>query len=179
MKQVIIILLICAEAVFAQNIEENIFGFATSNTFTFCDVNDTSFINKVARINPQVLRFPGGAVGNFYHFGKNGYGFDFDEIDKYYEGSFSKRSRDLENLRRKNKHQHDYIDDFIELVKKTKTKAVLVANPFVKDDEDIILMIQKLQKNNIEVVGVELGSEVYAQSFFLKGYTIDDYILFA
>ena len=179
MKQVIIILLICAEAVFAQNIEENIFGFATSNTFTFCDVNDTSFINKVARINPQVLRFPGGAVGNFYHFGKNGYGFDFDEIDKYYEGSFSKRSRDLENLRRKNKHQHDYIDDFIALAKKTKAKAVLVANPFVIDDEDIILMIQKLQKNNIEVVGVELGSEVYAQSFFIKGYTIDYYILFA
>jgi hypothetical protein len=163
----------------AQEIQKNIFGFATSNTFTYCDVNDTSFTNKVIAINPQILRFPGGAVGNFYHFGKSGYGFDFDEIDKYHDGTFPKRSRGLENSRRKNKHQHDYIDDFIVLAKKTKAKAVLVANPFVKGDEDIILMIQKLQKNNIEVVGVELGSELSNRSYFLKGYTIDDYILFA
>ena len=40
-------------------------------------------------------------------------------------------------------------------------------------------MIKKLQENNIEVVGVELGSELSNRSYFLKGYTIDDYILFA
>ena len=28
-------------------VKENIFGFATSNTFTYCDVTDTSFLNKV------------------------------------------------------------------------------------------------------------------------------------
>ena len=65
----------------AQEVREHVFGFATSNTFTYCDVNDTSFIDKVKELNPQVLRFPGGAVGNFYHFGGKGYGFDFEEID--------------------------------------------------------------------------------------------------
>ena len=163
----------------AQKINPDIYGFATSNTFTYCDVSDTSFISKVIAINPQVLRFPGGAVGNFYHFGKSGYGFDFNEIDKYHNGKFPKRSRGLENSRKKNKHHHDYIDDFITLAKKTKAKAVLVANPFVEDDNDIIFMIQKLYKNNIEVVGVELGSELSNRSYFLKGYTIEDYMLFA
>ena len=28
-------------------INPNLFGFNTSNTFTYCDVNDTSFINKI------------------------------------------------------------------------------------------------------------------------------------
>ena len=163
----------------AQKINPDIYGFATSNTFTYCDVSDTSFISKVIAINPQVLRFPGGAVGNFYHFGKSGYGFDFNEIDKYHNGKFPKRSRGLENSRKKNKHHHDYIDDFITLARKTKAKAVLVANPFVEDDNDIIFMIQKLYKNNIEVVGVELGSELSNRSYFLKGYTIEDYMLFA
>ena len=163
----------------AQKINPDIYGFATSNTFTYCDVSDTSFISKVIAINPQVLRFPGGAVGNFYHFGKSGYGFDFNEIDKYHNGKFPKRSRGLENSRKKNKHHHDYIDDFITLAKKTKAKAVLVANPFVEDDNDIIFMIQKLYKNNIEVVGVELGSELSNRSYFLKGYTIEDYMFFA
>ena len=179
MRLILVIIFFQFSMISAQEIQKNIFGFATSNTFTYCDVNDTSFTNKVIAINPQILRFPGGAVGNFYHFGKSGYGFDFNEIDKYHDGTFPKRSRGLENSRRKNKHQHDYIDDFIVLAKKTKAKAVLVANPFVKDDEDIILMIQKLQKNNIEVVGVELGSELSNRSYFLKGYTINDYILFA
>ena len=31
----------------AQEVRENVLGFATSNTFTYCDVNDPSFIDKV------------------------------------------------------------------------------------------------------------------------------------
>ena len=40
-------------------IKPNVFGFATSNTFTFCDIQDTSFTNKIINLNPQTLRFPG------------------------------------------------------------------------------------------------------------------------
>ena len=178
MRLILIIMLFQFSMISAQEIQKNVFGFATSNTFTYCNVADTSFTNKVNAINPQILRFPGGAVGNFYHFGNSGYGFDFNEIDKYHDGKFPKRARGLESSRKKNKHQHDYIDDFIALAKRTNAKAVLVANPFVEEDDDIILMIQKLYENNIEVVGVELGSELSNRSYFLKGYTIDDYILF-
>lgn len=176
MKQITVILLLSIEVLFAQDINENIFGFATSNTFTYCDVNDTSFVNKVKEINPQVLRFPGGAVGNFYHFGKKGYGFDFNEIDKYHDGKFPKRSRGLENSRHKKRQEADYIEDFILLANHANAKAVLVANLFV-DNDDILLMIEKLQKNNIEVIGVELGSELSNRSYFTKGYTIEEYIL--
>ena len=164
---------------FAQKkVNPDLFGFATSNTFTYCNVKDTSFTNKVVAINPQVLRFPGGAVGNFYHFGKKGYGFDFEEIDKYHNGKFPKRSRGLDQSRKKLNQNNDYIDDFIALAKKTNAKAVLVANPFVYND-DIILMIEKLNENNIEVIGVELGSELSNRSYFSNGYTIDDYIEFS
>ena len=124
------------------------------------------------------MRFPGGAVGNFYHFGKSGYGFDFAEIDQYHDGKVPKRARGLENSRiKKNQHQ-DYIDDFIQLAQETNSKAVLVANLFV-DNNDILLMIEKLVTNNIEVVGVELGSELSNRSYFTKGYTIEDYIVSA
>ena len=179
MRLFFLILFFQSAHLFGQEIEKNVFGFATSNTFTYFNVLDTSFIHQVNKLNPQILRFPGGAVGNFYHFNKSGYGFDFNQIDQYHDGKFPKRSRGLESARKKNKHQHDYIYDFIELAKQTNAKAVLVANPFNHNDNDIILMIKKLQENNIEVVGVELGSELSNRSYFLKGYTIDDYILFA
>ena len=178
MKKLIIIFSLCIEGILAQNVKENIFGFATSNTFTYCDVTDTSFLNKVIAIQPKLLRFPGGAVGNFYHYGGKGYGFNFSEIDQYHDGKLPKRARGLENSRRKKNQQHDYIEDFIILAKKTNAKAVLVANMFV-DNDDILLMIKKLIENNIEVVGVELGSELSNRSYFTKGYAYDDYVIAA
>ena len=178
MRLLIIVFIFCFELITAQEVQENLFGFATSNTFTYCNVNDTSFMNKVTDLNPKLLRFPGGAVGNFYHFGKSGYGFDFAEIDQYHDGKVPKRARGLENSRiKKNQHQ-DYIDDFIQLAQKTNSKAVLVANLFV-DNNDILFMIEKLTTNNIEVVGVELGSELSNRNYFTKGYTIEDYIVSA
>ena len=175
MRTLIIIFLLCIEGVLAQNVKENIFGLATSNTFTYCDVADTSFLNKVIAIQPNLLRFPGGAVGNFYHYGGKGYGFDFSEIDQYHDGKMPKRARGLENSRKKKNQQQDYIEDFIILAKKTNAKAVLAANLFV-DNDDILLIIKKLIENNIEVVGVELGSELSNRNYFTKGYTIDEYV---
>ena len=67
----------------------------------------------------------------------------------------------------------------IQLAKKINSDVVLVANPFVKNDDDIIKMIDKLTLNNINVVGVELGSELSNRSYYEKGYTINDYIVFA
>ena len=175
MKKIVILILMCSEFIFAQQGRENLFGFATSNTFTYCDINDTFFLNKIIELQPKLLRFPGGAVGNFYHYGASGYGFDFEEINKYDGGRFPKRSKSLVRSTIKKGHTHNYIDDFIVLAKKTNAKAVLVANMFV-DNDDIIKMIEKIKSHKIEIVGVELGSELSNRTFFAKGYTIDKYI---
>jgi len=175
-KSLIFIILFSNFLVPAQEVNPDLYGFATSNTFTYCDINDTSFIDKVLKINPQVLRFPGGAMGNFYHFNKNGYGFDFAEIEKYAKGNrFIQRSEALNNANIKKGHTHDYIDDFIKLVKITDAKVVLVANMFV-DNDDIIKMISKMKSHKLEIIGVELGSELSNRTFYLNGYTIDEYI---
>ena len=173
MKHLIFILCFFHYKCLSQN--SNIFGFSTANTFTYCDINDTNFINKAVKLQPKLLRFPGGAVGNFYHFNKEGYGFDFEEIDTYHNGKFPKRARGLERSRNQNNHTQDYIEDFIYLAKKCNAKVILVANIFSKND-DILYMIEKIISNDLEVVGVELGSELSNRSYYQKGYTIDNYI---
>ena len=105
------------------------------------------------------------AAANFYHFGKNGYGFDFSEIDRYHNGKFPKRSRGLEKSRKQANHNYDYINSFIELAKATNAKAVLVANPFVTKDDDIILIIKELYANNIEIIGRNRSSKKYYLRF--------------
>ena len=47
MRFIILIITISISMASAQNIRENIFGFATSNTFTYCDNSDTLFTNNV------------------------------------------------------------------------------------------------------------------------------------
>ena len=47
------------------------------------------------------------------------------------------------------------------------------------DNDDIIKIITKIIANDIEIIGVELGSELTNRYFFQKGYTIDDYLISA
>ena len=162
-----------------QLIKNNIFGFATSNTFTFFDVNSQDFQQKVQNISPQNLRFPGGAVGNFYHYNKPAYGLDIREIDSLINGKFPKRARGLISYSRKINHKENYIKNFISLAKQNNADVVLVANILTANDDDIINMIREMLANNINVLGVELGSELSNKSYFDKGYEIDDYILAA
>ena len=88
---------------------------------------------------------------------------------------FLKRSKGLVRSAQKKGHKHDYIDDFIKLANATNAKVILVVNMFSYTD-DILQMIRKMKDNNIEISGVELGSELTNRYFFQKGYTIDDYI---
>jgi len=62
MRNLILFFLFCSIFSFSQEDRSNLFGFATSNTFTYCDVNDTSFVNKVIALQPKLLRFPGGGL---------------------------------------------------------------------------------------------------------------------
>ena len=118
-----------------ETINQNIFGFATSNTFSYFNVEDTLFQKNVREISPKVLRFPGGAIGNFYHFNRPAYGLDINEIDSLISGKFPKRARGLINYSRKKGHKNNYIDDFIKLAKLTNSSAVLVANVLTSDRE--------------------------------------------
>ena len=175
MRCLFILMILFVKLISAQNEKSDLFGFATSNSFIYCDVNDSIFMQYVKDLNPRVLRFPGGAVGNYYHYGKPGYGFDFEEIQKYDAGKFLKRAKGLvRDIERRN-HYHNYIQDFITLTKSTNSKVILVANMFI-DNDDILHMIKDMKKYNIEIVGVELGSELTNRYFFQKGYTIEDYV---
>lgn len=159
-----------------QIINQNIYGFATSNTFSYFNIDDAFFQKKINEISPKVLRFPGGAVGNFYHFNRSAYGLDIKEIDSLISGKFPKRARGLISYSRKKGHKNNYIDDFIKLAKLTNASAVLVANVLTEDKEDILAMIRKIRENDIHIIGVELGSELSNKSYYDNGYTIDNYI---
>jgi hypothetical protein len=145
-----------------QRIKPNLFGITTETTFIFNNVRDSVFINKVKAISPKVLRFPGS---NFYHYGGVGYGLNLEEIDIWHRAGFPKRARGLLNNTKQRGHQHDYIDDFIILANKINAKVIITANIITAKDYEIIQIIRKIKSNGIEVIGVEMGSELSNQSY--------------
>ena len=159
-----------------QIVSSDIFGFATSNTFSYFNIHDSIFQKNIKEISPKLLRFPGGAVGNFYHFNQSAYGLDIKEIDSLISGKFPKRARGLISYSKRRGHKKNYIDDFIVLAKLTNARVIVVANVLTESDKNILAMINKLHENDIHIIGVELGSELSNKSYFDKGYTIDHYI---
>ena len=162
-KPPIIILLFFTTFCFAQHqVDPNLFGITAETTFIFYDVDDTSFTNKVLQISPKILTFPGS---NFYHFGKVGYGFDLDEIDAWHKKGYPKRVRGLLRNTQQRGHNHDYIDDFIKLARKTKSKAIIMANIITAKPEETIQIIKKIKENGVDIVGVEMGGELSNESY--------------
>ena len=162
-----------------ERLNPNLFGFCTSNTFTYCDINDTSFTNKVRKIKPNVLRFPGGSLGNFYHYDGEGYGFNFEEIQEWHSQKFKDRVSGLVGTQQKKGHHHNYIDDFIVLAKQNNSKVVLVANILTSSDTEIIQIINRFNSESIEILGVELGSELSNRAYKKHINSVEDYIQLA
>lgn len=174
---VILSLVLCSNIVFSQHtVNSNLFGFATSNSFTYFNVEDTSFTNKILKISPKVLRFPGGAVGNFYHYDRPAYGFNLAEIEKWHKAGFPKRARGLLKSSHKFNHNQNYIEDFIQLVKLTNSSVILVANIITADIKELYLMIEHMQKEGVNIIGIELGSELSNRAYYLAGFTKNKYI---
>ena len=160
-------------------INQNLFGFCTSNSFTYVDVYDTSFISKVEKINPKVLRFPGGTIGNFYHTNKEAYGFNTSDVDQWYSGKFSTRVNSLKQAAKRRGHTHDYIEDFIVLAKRLNAKVVVNTNILTAEKSEIISILNRFKEEGVEVLGVELGSELSNRAYKKKIKSVYDYIQLA
>lgn len=147
------------------NITPNLFGFSTENLFIeIRNTDDTAFFNQVKKIDPVVLRFPGGMLANFYHSSENGYGLKKNEI----AGINLQYAQQLETqgiFSAQAKLNHSYQQDFLHLVQKLKAKVLITANILTGSPEELLDQLNFFNDNNIEVVGVELGDEMYLNTY--------------
>ena len=170
----------CLFSSFSQQvINQNLFGFCTSNTFTYIDVYDSSFVKRVNNFSPYVLRFPGGTIGNFYHPQGEAYGFKVSDVEECYSGRFSNRVHTLKRAAKRMGHHTDYLEDFIALAKTFKSNVIVNANILNSDKNEIIYVINRLKQEGVNVLGVELGSELSNRAYKKKIESVYDYILIA
>lgn len=129
-------------------------GFNTNAfLYNFPDQKFTdAYIDTLSRLQPDILRFPGGTIANKYHFSKPGYG---------------------QNSNFDQKTAQNYIVEFVRLVKSMEKppKVLFVINMFEHfhkptiSDWDLVVenlaAILYLKKQGVEIAGIELGNEFY------------------
>ncbi len=134
------------------------------------DLNDEC-PELVNMIKPSNIRFPGGSVANYFHFNGTGFGFEFDEVI----GSVFESQLTFDEYAPVN-----FIEPFADMALRTGSNVMYVVNFFTHfrnggaavydpNDETFQYLIQEnlaaidyLINRGINVVGVELGNELYA-----------------
>lgn len=101
---------------------------------------------------PRILRFPGGTIANYYHPGGKGYGFKESEM---------RTKVILDQYTAEQYETQDFVVPYIKLAKSSGAKCLYVANLLTGTVEEAITTIDKIQSGGVEVIGVELGNELY------------------
>ena len=138
-----------------QPINTAIFGVNIGFAFARELDKDSGCVQLLREMHPSSLRFPGGTVANYYHPGLPVYGYKKDEIMPSLGGLYNLQTKRTENI----------LYNYIRLCKQTGAKAVFCANVLNGTTEETLFVIEELKKNNIPILGVELGNE-----FCLMGY---------
>lgn len=127
----------------------------------------------LAQETKPVLRFPGGNVGNVYHPNGNGYGYIQGEFpnNSFYNPPYQwSQSQATKNL------MYYFMDQAKEM---GVTDILYVANLYTGTVDEAIFVIDQFQKNGFNIVGVELGNELFFKPWSDKIKTVDQYVTIA
>lgn len=137
-----------------------LYGMAVSNIFDRINVSNPSFIKFNQQLNLRVLRWPGGGECAYYHWNANGYGYvksEIESINKVAAAKYEKQGR----FKIQNKLTVRYIDQFIEMAKRTTSDVLLVGNILTATPNELLDQIRFFHKSGLKIIGVELGGEPY------------------
>ena len=137
-------------------------GFNVSNAFQYRNTNTPQFKELMSSVEPGILRFPGGTIGNFYHPDSGAYGFRTKET-LWVDGQIGEHIRSLSG--RYEGSEQNHLSRFIQLCLDLDCKAIYVVNILTGTPREFDVVMNQLKNAGVEVAGVELGNEMY-----LKGY---------
>jgi hypothetical protein len=146
----------------------DLIGFNTAFTFGSGIENSKTFDSLLGTIGPQVLRFPGGTVANFYHPGDKGYGFVRKEMGsiKAFSSLWQYQQQITENI----------IVPFTQMAQQHKSAVLVVANLVTGTPEETLGMLAWFQKHGVAIAGVELGNELYFRRYRKQFPDVNTYI---
>lgn len=139
-------------------VNRNIFGINIGFAFKRELDKDSGFVQLLRDLHPESLRFPGGTVANYYHPALPVYGYKVSEIPAGLGTLYMEQTKRQENI----------LYNFMRLCKLVNAKAVYCANLLTGTTSEVLFVLETLRKNNISVLGVELGNEFSLMEYRAK-----------
>lgn len=157
-----------------QPLRHALHGFNTNMISGDYGYLDTDFVNLTKALAPKTLRFPGGTVGNFYHWEHSG--FFQNEMDSTLNPKLNKRNKDnYVKLQERRNGKIDF-DDFMQLCNTLQITPVVVVNLWTGSPEESAAWVGYAKSKGYHITHWELGNEYYLPHYLNKYQTVKNYI---
>lgn len=151
-----------------------LYGFNTNMISGDYGYLDDDFVALTQALAPKTLRFPGGTVGNFYHWEPGG--FFQSEMDSTLNAKLNKRNKDnYVKLQERRNGKIDF-DDFMELCNTLHITPVIVVNLWTGSPEESAAWVRYAKNKGYQITHWELGNEYYLPHYLNKYRTVEAYI---
>ena len=155
-------------------LRKELYGFNTNMMSGDYGYLDKDFTALTETLKPSSLRFPGGTVGNFYHWDISG--FYEDEMNTTLSTQLNKRNRGNFNKLRKKRNGIISFDDFMKLCNDLKIKPIIMVNVWTGSPEKSAAWVRYAKEMGYNIRHWELGNEHYLHHYLNRFPTVQDYI---
>ncbi|MCG9127700.1 hypothetical protein JT359_08890 [Candidatus Poribacteria bacterium] len=135
---------------------------------------DDDFVKLTSTLNPQSLRFPGGTVGNFYHWKDSG--FYENEMGSTLSTQLNKRNKGNYNKLQKRRNGSISFDDYMKLCNQLNITPIVVVNLWTGSPDESADWVRYSVKKGYNIKHWELGNEYYLSHYKNKFPTANSYI---
>ena len=155
-------------------LRKELYGFNSNMMSGDYGYLDEDFVALTKVLQPKTIRFPGGTVGNFYHW--NISGFRQDEMNSTLSSQLNKRNRS--NFVKLQKRRDGIIsfDDYMKLCQDLEITPVVVVNLWTGNPEESARWVQYTLDKGYKVNHWELGNEYYLPHYVKKFRTAEIYM---
>ena len=157
-----------------QPLRHALHGFNTNMISGDYGYLDPDFVDLTKALAPKTLRFPGGTVGNFYHWEASG--FFESEMASTLNPKLNKRNKDnYVKLQERRNGKIDF-DDFMQLCNTLQITPVVVVNLWTGSSEESAAWVGYAKSKGYQITHWELGNEYYLPHYLNKYQTVKQYI---
>ena len=157
-----------------QPLRQALYGFNTNMMSGDYGYLDPDFVELTKTLAPKTLRFPGGTVGNFYHW-KIG-GFLEDEMASTLNPKLNQRNRGNYAKLQRRRDGKILFDDFMQLCNTLNITPVVVVNLWTGSSEESAAWVRYAKDKGYGIKHWELGNEYYLPHYLNKYPTPGAYI---
>lgn len=155
-------------------LQKDLYGFNTNMISGDYGYLDEDFSTLTKALQPKTLRFPGGTVGNFYHWKTEG--FIESEMGSTLYPQLNKRNKGNYVKLRKRRNGIISFDDFMQLCQESNITPIVVVNLWTGTPEESADWVRYAKIKGYKITHWELGNEYYLPHYANKFRTAEIYM---